>query len=88
MASFKKYEVGIVGATGAVGMEMAKCLFKRAFPVSTLHLYASARSAGKVISTEFGDIVVEEYSVEKATAARPIKTEHPHYRCILYSALP
>jgi aspartate-semialdehyde dehydrogenase len=62
----KKYEVGIVGATGAVGMEMAKCLFKRGFPVSTLHLYASARSAGKSITTEFGDIVVEEYSVAKA----------------------
>jgi aspartate-semialdehyde dehydrogenase len=60
------YEVGVVGATGAVGIEVIKCLYKRSFPLSRLHLYASARSAGKVIATEYGDIIVEEYSLAEA----------------------
>mmetsp|Transcript_3799 Transcript_3799/g.6286 ORF Transcript_3799/g.6286 Transcript_3799/m.6286 type:complete len:344 (+) Transcript_3799:49-1080(+) len=60
------YEVGIVGATGAVGIEIVKCLFKKSFPLSKLHLYASARSAGKKVETEYGDIVVEEYKLEEA----------------------
>ena len=60
------YIVGIVGATGAVGIEVVKCLHKRSFPVSELKLFASAKSAGKVLSTEFGDVAIEEYTIEKA----------------------
>lgn len=70
MASFvnkSAYHIGIVGATGAVGIEVISVLSRRSFPVATLHLYASARSAGKVIPTSFGDITVEEFSAE-ATA--------------------
>jgi aspartate-semialdehyde dehydrogenase len=44
----KKYKVGVVGATGVVGVEMVKTLEVRNFPVSELHLYASNRSIGKV----------------------------------------
>jgi aspartate-semialdehyde dehydrogenase len=61
------YVVGIVGATGAVGIEVINCLHERKFPVKSLHLYASSRSSGKVIETLFGKIVVEEYSTEKAS---------------------
>ena len=56
----KLYNVGILGATGAVGQEMMKILLERKFPVGELHLLASARSAGKVVSWQGQDIVVEE----------------------------
>ena len=39
--------VAVVGATGAVGIEMIKTLEKRNFPVGKLTLLASARSVGK-----------------------------------------
>lgn len=42
-----RYAIGIVGATGAVGQELVRLLHERNFPMSTLRLYASARSAGK-----------------------------------------
>jgi len=60
------YSVGIVGATGAVGLEVVSCLHRRSFPLSSLKLFASARSAGKIVSTEYGDLVVEEFTVEEA----------------------
>lgn len=53
----KKYKVGILGATGAVGREMIKVLEQRCFPVEELRLLASERSVGKTIS--FGDEEIE-----------------------------
>jgi len=50
----------IVGATGAVGRTMLDILTQRSFPVSDLRLLASARSAGTVVSTKWGDLVVED----------------------------
>jgi aspartate-semialdehyde dehydrogenase len=44
------YKVGILGATGAVGQEIIRLLHERQFPISELHLLASARSAGKIQS--------------------------------------
>ena len=41
--------VGIVGATGQVGTVMRRILAERDFPVDELRLFASARSAGKVV---------------------------------------
>jgi aspartate-semialdehyde dehydrogenase len=41
-----KPHVAVVGATGAVGIEMIKTLEKRNFPVGKLTLLASARSVG------------------------------------------
>lgn len=64
------YDVGIVGATGAVGIELIRCLHRRSFPVKTLHLYASAKSTGKTMSTEFGDVIVEEFSVGLARSCQ------------------
>lgn len=45
----KKYRLGIVGATGAVGQEIIHLLEKREFPVSEARLLASERSAGREI---------------------------------------
>ena len=45
----KKFNVGILGATGAVGREMMKVLEERNFPLGELRLLASARSVGKKI---------------------------------------
>jgi aspartate-semialdehyde dehydrogenase len=39
--------VAVVGATGAVGVELIRCLESRRFPLSELKLFASARSAGR-----------------------------------------
>ena len=43
----KQFKVAILGATGAVGQEMMKILAERNFPVSELHLLASANSVGR-----------------------------------------
>lgn len=45
----KKYNVGILGASGAVGREMVKVLEERNFPINELKLFASERSVGKKI---------------------------------------
>ena len=55
----KKYNVGVMGATGAVGQEMIKVLGERNFPIGELRLLASERSEGKVVSTPFGDVKVQ-----------------------------
>jgi aspartate-semialdehyde dehydrogenase len=52
--------VAIVGATGAVGVEMLLCLEQRNFPLGKLKLLASARSAGKRMKFRGEDVVVEE----------------------------
>lgn len=56
----RKYNVAIVGATGAVGVEMIKTLEKRNFPVSTLTLLASARSAGKQLPFCGEQVAIQE----------------------------
>lgn len=56
----KSMHVAIVGATGAVGIEMMKTLEKRNFPVSKLTLLASARSAGKTLPFKGEEILVQE----------------------------
>ena len=45
----KKFNVGILGATGAVGREMLKVLGEYNFPINELRLLASERSVGKKI---------------------------------------
>ena len=52
--------VGVVGATGAVGLEMIKTLEKRNFPVGKLTLLASARSTGKKLRFRDENIAVQE----------------------------
>ena len=52
--------VAVVGATGAVGIEMLKTLEKRQFPVGKLTLLASARSAGKTLTFQGKEHTVKE----------------------------
>ena len=52
--------VAVVGATGAVGIEMIKTLEKRNFPVGKLTLLASARSVGKKLKFRGQEIAVTE----------------------------
>ena len=51
----KKYRIGIVGATGAVGQEIINLMEKREFPVSETKLLASVKSAGREMKA-FGNI--------------------------------
>ena len=58
----KKYNVAILGATGAVGMEMLKVLVERDFPFKELKLLASSRSAGKEVEFQGKKYIIEEAS--------------------------
>jgi aspartate-semialdehyde dehydrogenase len=57
-------KVAVVGVTGAVGKEMVNVLHDRAFPLSDLRVFASARSAGKTIDTPFGAKTIEAFAVD------------------------
>ena len=54
------YDVGILGATGAVGQELIRLLHERAFPIAELRLLASARSAGKTQAFEGKSWTIQE----------------------------
>ena len=56
----KKYNVAVVGATGLVGHEFIKILEQRNFPVDSIRLCASGRSAGNSLSFNGRDYVVQE----------------------------
>ena len=54
------HRVAIVGATGAVGNTLMSILEERAFPITSLKLLASHRSAGEVLTFKDRPIMVEE----------------------------
>ena len=56
--------VAIMGATGAVGQEMLKTLETRKFPVATLKLLSSARSAGTKVPFRGRLHTVEELNAD------------------------
>ncbi len=58
--------LGIVGATGQVGVAVREILLERDFPIEEVRFFASARSAGTVLP--FGD---REVTVEDASTADP-----------------
>ncbi len=58
--------IGIVGATGQVGVAMRQILLERSFPADEVRFFASARSAGTVLP--YGD---REITVEDASTADP-----------------
>ncbi|HLY52707.1 MAG TPA: aspartate-semialdehyde dehydrogenase [Steroidobacteraceae bacterium] len=75
--------VAIVGATGAVGVEMIGCLERRRFPLRELRLFASQRSAGRTLTfrgeplsvreltaTSFEGVNVALFSAGSATSKR------------------
>jgi aspartate-semialdehyde dehydrogenase len=59
--------VAIVGATGAVGVELLRCLERRRFPVASLRLFASPRSRGKRL--EFRGVPLEVAALDEASFA-------------------
>ncbi len=60
----KGYSVAIVGATGMVGQEFIKVLEQRNFPVESIELLASDRSAGKKLFFSHQEIEVKETAPE------------------------
>ncbi len=58
--------VGVVGATGQVGLLLRQLLAERGFPVAGIRFFASARSAGRTLAWGDGEVVVED-----AAAADP-----------------
>ncbi len=59
----KEYRVAVVGATGAVGVEMLRVMERRNFPVASLRLLASPRSAGTTLKFRDKDVTVEPLGV-------------------------
>ncbi|MDJ1184300.1 aspartate-semialdehyde dehydrogenase [Roseofilum casamattae] len=58
----QSYRVAILGATGAVGTELLELLAERNFPLASLKLLASPRSAGKTLSFQGEELPVEATS--------------------------
>ncbi len=61
------FKTAILGATGAVGAEFLKLLEERDFPLASLKLLASQRSAGRRLTFRGEELLVEEVS-EKSFA--------------------
>lgn len=62
MSNSKKYNVAVVGATGAVGQVMLEVLEERRFPVQNLKLLASEKSHGKKLRFGSREVPVEALS--------------------------
>ncbi len=60
----KEYKIAIVGATGLVGQEFIKVLVQRNFPMNSVHLFASDRSAGRKLIINQQEIEVKETAPE------------------------
>jgi aspartate-semialdehyde dehydrogenase len=60
----KSYNVAVLGATGAVGEQMLHTLDRLDFPIASLKLLSSKRSAGKKITFKGEDLTVEEAKPE------------------------
>lgn len=56
----KRYNVAVVGATGAVGEAMLSILEERDFPVGEVYALASSKSVGKRIPFKGGSLKVED----------------------------
>ncbi|CCH86044.1 Aspartate-semialdehyde dehydrogenase [Modestobacter italicus] len=59
--------LGIVGATGQVGVAMRSILAGRDFPLASIRFFASARSAGSTLPWGDGEIVVEDAATADPT---------------------
>jgi aspartate-semialdehyde dehydrogenase len=58
------YHVAVIGGTGAVGQALLRVLEERAFPIASLRVTASSRSAGRVVTFRG-----ERYTVAETTEA-------------------
>ena len=57
-----KYDIAVVGATGAVGEAMLEILGERDFPVNNVYPLASERSAGKKVPFKGKHLTVQDLS--------------------------
>jgi len=64
MAKQKLFNVAVVGATGAVGVQILRLLEERNFPIAELKVLSSARSAGKVIKFKGQEVIIQEAKPE------------------------
>ncbi|WP_099158150.1 aspartate-semialdehyde dehydrogenase [Virgibacillus ndiopensis] len=64
MTSKTAYNIAIVGATGAVGQKIVQILEDKKFPIDTLKLLSSERSAGKKLLFNNQEIIVEKATAE------------------------
>ena len=62
VAAGRGVRIGVVGATGQVGVAMRQILEQRDFPVADIRFFASARSAGTVLPYAGREVVVEDAS--------------------------
>ena len=62
--SEKKLNIAVAGATGAVGNQMISCLEERNFPVKSIKLLASQRSAGRRLRFRGDLLAVQELTEE------------------------
>ena len=56
----RKFNVAVLGATGAVGETMLRILAERDFPAERVHALASQRSAGKAVPFKDGHLTIED----------------------------
>lgn len=64
MVDVKKYNVAVVGATGAVGQKILETLEQKEFPIGQLKLLSSSRSAGTKLKFKQDTFTVEEAKPE------------------------
>ncbi|SHN16827.1 aspartate-semialdehyde dehydrogenase [Gracilibacillus kekensis] len=64
MTTTQRYNVAVVGATGAVGAKMLETLDKKNFPINELYLLSSKRSAGKELEFQGKTYTVQETTPE------------------------
>ena len=62
MIYIKRYNVGVVGATGLVGSTLLRCLEEYNFPVNLLKVFASKKSVGKEVIFKNKNYKIEELS--------------------------
>ncbi len=60
----KKYTIAIIGATGAVGQQCLKWLHKLNFPFQNIEVYASKKSAGRLIRYQHYIYTVQELTTD------------------------
>jgi len=63
--SDKKFNIAVVGATGAVGNQMISCLEERDFPIQSVKFLASSRSVGRKLRFK-GDLIDVEVLTENS----------------------
>jgi aspartate-semialdehyde dehydrogenase len=67
MAYTRKWNVAVVGATGAVGQQMVRLLQSSAIPLANVVLLSSQRSAGVTVAFGDAELVVQEATPDQFT---------------------